>query len=89
MVVIVYTKIADPYSIRACSLLRMKEVQYVEKRVPEYREEMERRTGSTRVPQVIIHGKAIGGFDQLGSLELKGELDALLVDPEALSKTTK
>ena len=76
--VVIYTKVADPYSVRACTLLRMKEIPFTEKRLPKYAEEMRRVTGSDKAPQVVIAGKVIGGFDTLGSLDLKGELDKLL-----------
>jgi len=82
MVVVVYTKQADPYSVRACTLLRMKAVSFVEKdaALPEVAAEMLAVTGSSVAPQILIHGRCIGGFDALGSLELRGELDRLLVE---------
>lgn len=79
VVVVVYTKVADPYSIRACTLLRMKEINFVEKKLPEYAKEMFNVTGSGAAPQIVINGRSIGGFDVLSSLELRGELDRLLV----------
>jgi glutaredoxin len=80
MSVVVYTKVADPYSVRACTLLRMKGVTFVEKEVaaPGVVDEMLRVTGSSSTPQIVIHGTVVGGFEELGSLELKGELDRLL-----------
>lgn len=39
---------------------------------------MERVTGRRTVPQIIIDEDAIGGFDELYTLEQKGELDQLL-----------
>lgn len=93
MVVVVYTKPADPYSVRACTLLRMKDVAFVEKSVaqPSVAEEMQRVTGSSVPPQIVVHGRVIGGFDALGSLELRGELDRLLAGPvpQHLSTPTK
>jgi glutaredoxin len=79
----VYTKAADPYSVRACTLLRMKQIDFVEKQLPEYAEEMFRVTGSGVAPQIVINGRCIGGFDVLGSLELRGELDRLLIAKRA------
>ena len=78
MAVVVYTKVADPYSVRACTLLRMKNVDFIEKQLPEHADEMFRITGSGVAPQIVIHGRCIGSFDVLGSLELRGELDRLL-----------
>jgi glutaredoxin len=91
MGVVVYTKAADPYSVRACTLLRMKGVTFVERDVaqPAVAAEMVAVTGSSVAPQVVIHGHAIGGFEALGSLELRGELDALLAGPQHLSTQTE
>lgn len=44
----------------------------------EKRQEMVARSGSETVPQIFIGGEAIGGFDELYSLEQSGELDRLL-----------
>ncbi len=76
--VVIYCKHLDPYSVRAKKLLEAKRVPYVEKLLPEHAEEMERLTGSKHAPQILIGGVHIGSYEQLGSLELKGELDALL-----------
>lgn len=89
MVVIVYTKQADPYSARACTLLRMKGVAFVERKLPEHADEMLKATGSRAAPQIIVHGRPIGGFDQLGSLDLKGELDRLLSNRQSQSLSTQ
>lgn len=79
--------------MRACTLLRMKDVAFVEKNAAllEVAAEMLAVTGSSLVPQIIIHGRCIGGFDVLGSLELRGELDRLLAVSESkhLSTQTK
>ncbi len=45
---------------------------------PDRREEMIARSGKQTVPQIIIGEQAIGGFDELYSLEQNGELDRLL-----------
>ncbi len=76
--VIVYVKAADPYSVRACTLLRMKEVTFETRDVSHYADEMLIVTGNSIAPQIVINGRAIGNFEALGSLELKGELDRLL-----------
>jgi glutaredoxin 3 len=78
--VVVYCKEADPYSARAKNLLQRKGVEYIEKRVPEHSAEMLRITSSTETPQIVVNGKPIGGFEELGRLELLGELDALLFE---------
>jgi glutaredoxin 3 len=76
MTVVLYTKEADPYSVRAKSMLRMKGVAFTEKHVSP--EELQKLFGTTITPQIVINGKHIGSFDQLGSLELQGKLDELL-----------
>jgi glutaredoxin 3 len=76
--VTIYTKQADPYSVRAMTLLRMKGVSFTEKQLPEHEAEMKAKTGTTTVPQILIGDEHIGSFDALGSLELQGKLDELL-----------
>ena len=49
------------------------------------RREMIARSGSDTVPQIFIGDRAIGGFDELSSLEESGELDGLL-GIEAIAK---
>lgn len=34
--------------------------------------------GRTTVPQIFINGQSIGGYDELKTLDRRGELDALL-----------
>lgn len=43
------------------------------------REEMMQKTKRRTVPQIYIGERHIGGFDDLRALDLKKELDALLV----------
>lgn len=76
--VIIYTKKADPYSVRAMAILKAKQVPYDERPLPQHEQELIKRLGTSEVPQIIINGRHIGGFEQLGSLDLKGELDKLL-----------
>ena len=42
------------------------------------RDEMQKRSGSTSVPQIFIGEKHVGGFDELYALDKSGELDKLL-----------
>ena len=44
----------------------------------EKRREMERLSGGTTVPQIFINAEAIGGFDDLYSLDKDGRLDEIL-----------
>jgi len=46
---------------------------------PEKRTEMTSRSGGGyTVPQIFIHGRHVGGYDELAALERAGELDAWL-----------
>lgn len=46
---------------------------------PDRREEMLKRGRGTTVPQILIDGVAIGGFDELSELDEQGKLDAVLL----------
>ncbi len=77
--VILYGRESDPYTHRARTLLTMKGIAFVEKPLPLHYDEMKTVTGGAEGPQLVIDGKAIGGFDALGSMDLRGELDRLLM----------
>ena len=82
MAVEIYSTVVCPYCINAKQLLDAKGIDYVEyfiDKVPNKLSEMlERCDNRNTVPQIIIHGKAIGGFDNLQQLELSGKLNSLL-----------
>jgi glutaredoxin 3 len=62
-------------------LLKKKGVDYDEVLVSDdraLRQEMERRSNKTSVPQIFIGDQPIGGFDELYELEESGELDRML-----------
>ena len=42
------------------------------------RQELHNLTGGSTVPQIIINGKSIGGFDDLLILNTNGKLDKLV-----------
>jgi glutaredoxin-related protein len=42
------------------------------------REELQKLTGGATVPQIIINGEAIGGFDSLMKLNQEGTLKEML-----------
>lgn len=71
-----------PYCMRAKALLNKKGVAFTEYNVqsdPALREEMlKRANGARTIPQIFIHGRHVGGCDDLYALERKGELDELL-----------
>ena len=79
--VVIYTTETCPYCVNAKELLTKKNIPYTEIRVdldPEQREEMIRITERRTVPQILIDGQPIGGFDDMLSLERHHELDKLL-----------
>jgi glutaredoxin 3 len=78
----IYTKWGCPFCTRAKALLDSKGVAYEEYDVtlggPKKAEMLGRVPGSRTVPQVLIAGEAVGGSDDLASLERTGKLDAML-----------
>lgn len=69
------------YCHQAKQLLDRKGIKYIEIRVDldaEKRTEMIERTGRRTVPEILIDGTLIGGFDDLWSCEQSGELDKKL-----------
>jgi glutaredoxin 3 len=77
------------YCIQATRLLDSKGVEYHRIEVDrnyELRREMELRTGARTVPQILIDGHPIGGYDALSALDRSGELDRLLF-PDASQDT--
>lgn len=68
------------YCVRAKALLEQKGLDYEEIRVDldaERRKEMLERSQRRTVPQIFINGEAIGGFDELHSLDRSGKLNEL------------
>lgn len=45
---------------------------------PERRKAMEEECGGRTVPQILIDGQPVGGFDELNALRKSGELDRML-----------
>jgi glutaredoxin 3 len=79
--VIVYSKATCPYCDWAKALLKKHNIVYTEIRIdldPEKAQAMIALTGRRTVPQIIIKGQPIGGFDDLSVLERSGELARLL-----------
>lgn len=78
----IYTKWGCPYCVAAKSLLDKKGVAYEEYDVtmggPKKAEMQERVPGARTVPQVIVDGRALGGFDDISALNSRGELDPIL-----------
>jgi glutaredoxin 3 len=81
----IYTTTYCGYCVRAKRLLDERGIPYEEIDVTanhEARDWLVRETGGRRtVPQIFIHGKAIGGFVELRDLDRRGELNSLLEAP--------
>lgn len=81
--VLIYSTGYCPYCVRAKQLLEMKQAPYQEIRVdldPAQREIMEKLSNRFTVPQIFIGERHVGGYDDLKSLNDRGELDAWLAD---------
>lgn len=79
--IIIYGSEHCSYCTAARMLLEKKGLSYDDilvSRDPDQRAAMEERSGRQSVPQIFIHEKPIGGFDELYALEQSGELDILL-----------
>ncbi|MCC5897129.1 MAG: glutaredoxin 3 [Phormidium sp. BM_Day4_Bin.17] len=78
----IYTWTFCPYCIRAKSLLKRKNVDFIEHNIQgdnDARDKMaERANGRRSVPQIFINDQHIGGCDDLHALDSNGELDGLL-----------
>ncbi len=77
----IYTQPWCPYCARAINLLDKKGAPYREISAPHgtpEREESERRSGRSTVPQIFIGARHIGGCDDLMALDRAGGLDPLL-----------
>jgi glutaredoxin 3 len=82
----VYTTRVCGYCVAAKRLLSARGVAYEE--IDVTRDDAKRawlvqRTGRRTVPQIFIGGVAIGGYEELASLDRSGKLAVLLVDPVA------
>jgi len=79
--VIMYSTLFCPYCMRARKLLKNKNIEFEEIRVGSSAslwQEMREKTGGTTVPQILINGQAIGGYDDMSQLDREGKLDTLL-----------
>ena len=76
-----YTTDWCPYCIRAKAFLEQKGLHFEEVNLaadPNFREKIQALTGGWTVPQIVISGTPIGGYDELRRLDKAGELDRLL-----------
>jgi len=88
--ILLYKTLLCGYCRAAKQLLRGKGLDFEEIDVAydaDKRAEMiDRAQGLRTVPQIFIHGRHVGGYDELAALEREGKLDAWLADaPEALA----
>ena len=88
--ILLYTTPLCGYCRAAKQLLRGKGLDFEEIDVAydaDKRAEMiDRAQGLRTVPQIFIHVRHVGGYDELAALEREGKLDAWLADaPEALA----
>jgi glutaredoxin 3 len=70
-----------PYCGAARMLLTTKAIKFEDISVssdPDKFAEMQRRSGSRKVPQIFIGGTHVGGFDELSALDRSGKLDEML-----------
>jgi glutaredoxin 3 len=87
--ILLYTTPLCGYCRAAKQLLHGKALDFEEIDVAfdhERRAEMiDRAQGMRTVPQIFIHGRHVGGYDELAMLEREGRLDAWLAnEPEML-----
>ncbi|OIO70128.1 MAG: glutaredoxin 3 [Zetaproteobacteria bacterium CG_4_9_14_3_um_filter_49_83] len=78
----VYSGDYCPYCVRAKTLLKKKNLEFIEYNVqlePERRQEMAARAPGVRtIPQIFINDRHVGGCDDLYALERKGEIESWL-----------
>ena len=80
--VTVYSTAHCAFCSRAKAMLEKWEIDYDEVRIDgdqnAMNEFIEVTNGARTVPQIVIDGKNIGGFDELTELHMDGELDELM-----------
>ena len=84
--VLIYTTPICPYCVRAKQHLTKKGVAFREIDVsndPAARAYLVEASGQRTVPQIFVHGKSIGGCDDMLALDRQGKLDELLREAEA------
>jgi glutaredoxin 3 len=86
----VYYKRGCPYARAAIELLRERDIPFEEKDVkgdPQTLEWLGIVTGRKTTPQIFVHDKPIGGYDDLRALDASGELARLLGTAAPAGKT--
>jgi glutaredoxin 3 len=79
--VVVYTTDRCSFCVRVKMLLKAREIDFEEINIagdPEAFIELSQRTGMMPLPQVMIGGKLIGGYQETAAADQSGLLDELL-----------
>jgi glutaredoxin 3 len=79
--VVMYTTEWCGYCVRAKAFLDARQIPYEEIHLdddPAFRQHLLDLTGGWTVPQILVDGQPIGGYDELRMLDRDGRLDALL-----------
>jgi len=83
--VTVYSTASCAFCERTKYMLQKWEIPFDEVRIDNdhqaMREFIEVTNGARTVPQIVIDGKPVGGFDELTELHMDGDLDELM-EPE-------
>jgi glutaredoxin 3 len=69
------------YCVRAKALLDAKGLEYEEISLdddPHFRRNLQELTGGWTVPQIVVDGRPIGGYEELWRLDKGGRLEELL-----------
>jgi glutaredoxin 3 len=76
----IYTTRWCGYCVRAKTLLEARGLPYEEISLDDdaFRQTVFEATGGWTVPQILVDGRPIGGYDELRLLDRDGRLDALL-----------
>jgi glutaredoxin 3 len=84
----IYTWSTCPFCIRAKSLLKKKNVDFVEYCIDgdeaERAKMAQRANGRRSLPQIFINDHHIGGCDDIHALEGQGQLDELLATSNSI-----
>ncbi len=81
--VIIYTTRWCGYCMMALRLLGERSIEFAQIAVDgnaEARRWLARRTGRTSVPQIFIGARSIGGYDDMATLDARGELASMVAD---------
>ena len=76
-----YTTTWCGYCVRAKALLRSRGLEYTEVVMdddPAFRARLQELTGGWTVPQILVDGRPIGGYEEIWRLDRDGRLDELL-----------